>query len=231
MTLMAIESGTGPAPHAGGPVSVLVADDHELFLEGLALLVGSMPGYEVVGTAHDGYEVVDLAKRLKPDVVLMDARMPGLSGAEATERVLEHDPHTAVVMVTMFADDESLFHALKAGAMGYVVKGASLAELRRAIEAAANGEALLGQAVASRIGHYFAGDQGRQAALPFGDLTAREREVLALLTQGLTNTEIARRLAVTSKTARNHVSNVLGKLGVSTRSEAADKAREAGLHE
>ena len=212
-------------------VSVLVADDHELFLEGLALLVASMPGYEVVGVAHDGYEAVDLARRLKPDVVLMDARMPGLSGAEATERLLAVHPEVAVVMVTMFADDESLFHALRAGATGYVVKGASLAELRRAIEAAANGEALLGQAVANRLGHYFTGGLGMGGALPFSELTAREREVLGLLAQGMTNAEIARRLDVTVKTARNHVSNVLGKLGVSTRSEAGLKAREAGLYE
>lgn len=212
-------------------ISVMVADDHELFVEGLALLVGTMPGYEVVGVAHDGYEAVELARRFKPDVVLMDARMPGLSGAEATARVLAVHPQAAVVMVTMFADDESLFHALRAGATGYVVKGASLAELRRAIEAAANGEAFLGQGVASRIGRYFAAGSIVTSVSPFPDLTRREQEVLELLSEGLSNGEIARRLDVTVKTARNHVSNVLGKLGARTRAEAALKAKEAQLHE
>jgi DNA-binding NarL/FixJ family response regulator len=190
-----------------------------------------MPGYEVVGVAHDGFEAVELARRFKPDVVLMDARMPGLSGAEATARVLAVHPHAAVVMVTMFADDESLFHALRAGATGYVVKGASLAELRRAIEAAANGEAFLGQGVASRIGRYFSAGTPSTGAQPFADLTRREHEVLDLLAEGMTNGEIARRLEVTVKTARNHVSNVLGKLGARTRTEAALKAREAHLRE
>ncbi len=208
-------------------ISVLVADDHELFVEGLALLVGTMPGYEVVGVAHDGFEAVELARRFKPDVVLMDARMPGLSGAEATARVLAVHPHTAVVMVTMFADDESLFHALRAGATGYVVKGASLAGLRRAIEAAANGEAFLGQGVASRIGRYFSAGSPSAGVEPFADLTRREHEVLELLAEGMTNGEIARRLDVTVKTARNHVSNVLGKLGARTRTEAALKVKEA----
>lgn len=212
-------------------ISVLVADDHELFVEGLALLVGTMPGYTVVGVAHDGFEAVELARRFRPDVVLMDARMPGLSGAEATARLLAVNPHTAVVMVTMFADDESLVHALRAGATGYVEKGASLAELRRAIEAAANGEAFLGQGVAGRIGRYLAAGATAPASPQFADLTRREHEVLALLAQGMTNSEIARRLDVTAKTARNHVSNVLGKLGVRTRTEAALKAKEAHLHD
>lgn len=208
---------------------MLLADDHELFADGLALLVASMPGFEVVGVARDGLEAVALGRSLEPDVVLMDARMPGISGVEAAARLLTSRPRTAVVMLTMFEDDESVFHALRAGALGYVVKGASLAELRRAIEAAAAGEALLGQTVAARMGHYFSMPHGRAVRLPFSDLTEREREVLELLAGGLSNVEIARRLHVSAKTARNHVSNVLGKLGVRTRVEAALKAKESGL--
>ncbi len=222
-------SGSEPGGRERATIRVLLADDHELFAEGLALLVASMPGFEVVGVARDGLEAVALGRSLQPDVVLMDARMPGLSGVEATARLLTSRPRTAVVMLTMFEDDESVFHALRAGALGYVVKGASLAELRRAIEAAAAGEALLGQAVAARMGHYFSVPTGRAVRLPFSDLTEREREVLELLAGGLSNVEIARRLHVSAKTARNHVSNVLGKLGVSTRVEAALKAKESGL--
>lgn len=207
--------------------TVLLADDHELFLEGLALLVGSMPGCEVVATAKGGARAVELAREHQPDVVLMDARMPDLSGAEATARIVAERPATAVVMVSMFADDESVFQALRAGARGYVLKGATKAELRRAIDAAAHGEALFDRAVVERFSRYFSASQA--GAVPFADLTSREREVLALIANGLTNNEIARRLNVTGKTARNHVSNVLGKLGVPSRVEAALRAREAGL--
>ncbi|MBX3139210.1 MAG: response regulator transcription factor [Trueperaceae bacterium] len=214
-------------PDATVPVTVLVADDHELFLEGLSLLVAAMPGCEVVGTAHDGAQAVELAKRLSPRVVLMDARMPRLSGPEAIAHLVAELPGTAVVMVTMFADDELVFHAMRAGAKGYVLKGASKAELERAIMAAANGEALFDHDIVERFSRYFAAGAA-SGALPF-DLTPREREVLALLARGLRNPALARELRVTTKTVRNHVSNVIGKLGVSTRQEAAAKAREAGL--
>jgi len=212
-----------------GLVTVLIADDHELILEGLALLVGTMPACQVIGVAHGGQEAVALALELRPQVILMDARMPGLSGAEATARILAERPDTAVVMVTMFVDDDSVFRALRAGARGYVLKGASKAELERAITAAANGEALFDEAVVERFSRYFTATDASSGARPFPDLTPREREVLGLLAQGLKNHEIARHLQVTTKTVRNHVSNVLGKLGVQGRNEAAVRAREAGM--
>lgn len=212
-----------------GVMTVLIADDHELILEGMALLVGTMPSCQVVGLAHDGQEVVALATELQPQVILMDARMPGLSGAEATARILAERPDTAVVMVTMFVDDDSVFHALRAGARGYILKGATKAELERAITAAANGEALFDEEVVGRFSHYFAATDVSGGARPFPELTPREREVLALLAQGLKNHEIARHLQVTVKTVRNHVSNVLGKLGAEDRREAAVRAREAGM--
>ncbi len=220
---------TGPgATAANAETTVLVADDHELFLEGLSLLVETLPGCRVVGSARDGREAVDLAKELQPRVVLMDVRMPGLGGPEATAAILANDPRAAVVMVTMFVDDESVFHALRAGAKGYVPKWSSKDELGRAIAAAANGEALFDQAIALRFRRYFS-DPGARGAVPFADLTSREREVLALLARGLSNAEIASSLHVSSKTARNHVSNVLGKLNATTRRDAARWAQEAGL--
>ncbi len=212
-----------------GATTVLVADDHELFLEGLAALVATMPSCKVVGMAHDGQEAVDLARKLKPQVILMDARMPVLSGAEAAARILSERPEAAVIMVTMFVDDESVFHAMRAGASGYVLKGATKEELGRAISAAANGEAHFGHDVRERFSSYFAAPHEANGARPFPDLTGREREVLALMAQDMTNIEIARHLEVAIKTARNHVSNVLSKLGVADRRDAAQRAREAGV--
>lgn len=212
-----------------GTVSVLIADDHELILEGLALLVGTMPACQVVGVAHSGQEAAALALELRPRVVLMDARMPGLSGTEAAARILAEQPDAAVVMVTMFVDDHSVLCALRAGAKGYVLKGASKAELERAIVAAANGEALFDEAVVERFSRYFTATDVSGSAQPFPELTPREREVLSLLAQGLKNREIARQLEITVKTARNHVSNVLGKLGVQSRTEATLRARAAGM--
>lgn len=219
------------APPAPRQTTVLVVDDHELFVEGLALLVATVPSCRVVGVAHDGQQAVEMARELKPQVILMDARLPGLSGAEATARILADRPETAVVIVSMFADDDSVFRALRAGARGYVLKGATKAELGRAIEAAANGEAFFGHAVVERFRYFFSAPTSSAGALPFPDLTPREREVLTLVARDLHNAEIARRLQVTPKTVRNHVSNILGKLAVPSRNDAARQARAAGLGE
>lgn len=229
--MYSVNTPSAPASGELRKTTVLVVDDHELFLEGLALLVGTVPTCAVIGVAHDGPEAVELARRLRPEVVLMDARLPGLSGAEATARILADNPETAVVMVSMFADDESVFPALRAGARGYILKGASKSELSRAIEAAANGAAFFGHGVAERFRQYFSAPQSVRSVLPFPELTLREREVLALLARDLHNLDIARQLEVAPKTVRNHVSNILSKLGVASRHDAARKARGAGMGE
>ncbi|MBI4340250.1 MAG: response regulator transcription factor [Chloroflexi bacterium] len=210
------------------PIRVLIADDHPVYRDGLRTLLTSLPDTEVAGEASTGEEAVALAASSMPDVALMDINMPGMNGIEATRRINQSHPLVAVVMLTMFEDDDSVFAALRAGARGYLLKGADQAEISRAVRAAASGEAIFGPAIATRLMNYFA---ARPAAPPsaFPDLTQREREVLALIAQGLSNTDIARRFYLSPKTVRNHVSNILGKLQVADRVQAALRAREAGL--
>jgi DNA-binding NarL/FixJ family response regulator len=210
------------------PIKVLVVDDHALFREGVCALLASVPATEVVGVAVSGMEAIERAESLKPDVVLMDVQMPDMNGLEATRRVLARRPEVGVIVVTMFEDDETLFAAMRAGAKGYVLKGAGQDELVRAIEAVARGEALYGPAIASRILRFF---QASRTSLPvdaFPDLTEREREVLDLIASGLGNAAIARRLAIAEKTVRNHVSSIFSKLHVTDRVQAVVRAREAG---
>lgn len=208
---------------------VLIADDHILFRDGLRALLTAAPEMELVGEASTGEEAVALAAELQPDVVLMDVQMPGLSGVEATRRIVAASPHIRVLMVTMFDDDRTVFSAMRAGARGYVLKGASYAEMLRAIGAVGSGEAIFSPGVAVRLVEYFAQMQPKAPAPAFPELSDREREILDQMAQGRTNAEIASRLTLSPKTVRNHVSNVLSKLQVVDRTEAAIKAREAGL--
>jgi DNA-binding NarL/FixJ family response regulator len=211
------------------PLHVLIADDHPLFRDGMRALVASTPAAELVGEATTGEEAVALAAELQPDVVVMDVQMPGGGGIEATRRISRDIPHVRVLVVTMFEDDGTVFAAMRAGARGYVLKGANYAEMLRAIKAVGNGEAIFSPGVAARLVDYFA--QAHPAAPPeaFPELSDREREILDLLARGLKNPEIANHLYLSPKTIRNHVSNILHKLQVADRAQAVIRAREAGL--
>ncbi len=208
---------------------VLVADDHLIFRDGLRALLSSVPDAELVGEAATGEEAVALASSLQPDLVLMDLQMPDLNGIEATRRILRDSPHIRVLVVTMFEDDSSVLAAMRAGARGFLLKGATHSEMARAIRAVGEGEVIFSPAIAARLMEYFA--SFRPAAMPqvFPELSDREREVLDLIAQGHKNPDIAMRLVLSPKTVRNHVTNILSKLQVADRSEAMIRAREAGL--
>ncbi len=210
----------------GSPTRVLLADDHPVFLDGLSALLESR-GFDVVGQAATGREALSLARELRPDVVVMDLHMPDVGGVEATIQITRSVPETAVLVLTMFDDDTSLAAALRAGARGYLLKGAGQIEIAHAIEAVARGEAIFGPSVADRILGRFS--DPNTDAHPFPNLTDREREVLALLAGASSNAQIARALALSPKTVRNHVSNILTKLHVTDRTQAALRASEAGL--
>jgi len=210
------------------PIRILIADDHPVFRFGLKALLEAEADTEVVGEATSGKEAVALASALQPDVILMDLNMPDLNGLEATRQIMEANPETGILVITMF-DDDSVFAAMRAGARGYVLKGAEGEETLRAIRAVANGEAIFSPAVAERMMQFMTQPRMAAAETPFPELTAREREVLELVAQGLTNTAIAERLVLSPKTIRNHVSNIFGKLQVADRAEAIIRAREAGL--
>ncbi len=209
---------------------ILVVDDHKLFREGLSVLLNAAPETAVVGEAGTGAEAIALAKTLVPDVVLMDIKMPDINGIEATRRILADQPDIGVIMLTMLEDDDSLFAAMCAGARGYILKGADKTEVLRTVKAVAVGQALFGPAIASRLTRFFQkGGQMEAAVIPFPELTDREREVLALIAQGLANNEIGARLHITSKTVSNHISSIFNKLQVADRAQAIVKARESGL--
>ena len=207
---------------------VLVVDDHPLYREGLVTAIATMPGADVVGSAADGEEAVREAFALSPDIVVMDLHMPGINGIEATRRILADQPAVAVLVLTMLDGDDSVFAAMRAGARGYLLKGADREEIRRALDTVSRGGIVFSSGIASRVLGYFAAGAG-PTATPFPDLTEREQEILDLVARGLTNTEIASRLVLSPKTVRNHVSNVFSKLQVTTRAEAVAHARDAGL--
>jgi DNA-binding NarL/FixJ family response regulator len=208
---------------------VLVADDHSLFRYGLKAMLANAEGFEVVGEAATGEEVVEKVAQARPDIVLMDIQMPGINGIEATRRVLERDPSIGVVVVTMFEDDNSVFAAMRAGARGYVLKGADAQEVLKVVAAVAEGEAHFGPEIARRLMGFFSAPKPAAPSEAFPELTAREAEVLDLIAQGRNNAEIARRLYLSPKTVRNHVSSVFLKLQVADRAQAIVRAREAGL--
>ena len=209
------------------PIRVLIADDHPLFRDGLSALLSGAEDTVLSGAASTGTEAVELALSTQPDVVVMDLHMPGLNGIEATRRIVADSPHIAVLVLTMFDDDDSIFSALRAGARGYLLKGADREQIRRAIHAAAGGDIVFGAHLATRMLGYFTAAPTPPPVFP--QLTDREREVLDLLAQGLGNQAIAIRLGLSQKTVRNHVSNILTKLQVADRAQAVVRARDAGL--
>ena len=208
-------------------IRVLIADDHPVVREGLSALLDSVPAITVVGVAGTGREAVRAAVRLRPQVLILDIQMPELSGIAAAAEIARVAPGVAMLMLTMFDDDDLVFAAMRAGARGYVLKGAQQDEIVRAIQAVAAGEAMFGPGIARRVLGLVSAPPA--AGLPFPDLTGREREVLDLIASGARNAEIARRMSIAPKTVANHVSAIFAKLQVADRGEAIITARDAGL--
>jgi DNA-binding NarL/FixJ family response regulator len=210
-------------------IRILIADDHAIVREGLRAVLGTEPDMEVVGEAITGKEVVERAAELRPDLILMDIQMPDLNGIEATRRILGANPGIGVVVLTMFADDDSVFSAMRAGARGYVLKGAPPSEILRVLRAVAEGEAHFGPEIARRLTSFFSAPPPPPPGEAFSELTSREREILDLIAQGHTNAKIARQLFVSPKTVRNHISHIFTKLQIADRTQAILRAREAGM--
>jgi DNA-binding NarL/FixJ family response regulator len=211
-------------------LTIVVAEDHPLYRRALVSLLDGHPGWHVVAEVEDGVGAVTAAHAEQPDVVLMDLKLPELDGIEATRRIVSASPHIAVLVLTMYDDDTSVFEAMRAGARGYLLKGADEGEIVRAVADVADGGAIFGAAVARRVVEFFAAP--RPQAPPevvFPQLTAREHEVLDLIAAGRSNADVADALVLSPKTVRNHVSNIFAKLHVVDRSAAIVKAREAGL--
>jgi len=210
-------------------INVLIADDHTLFREGVLAILSTVDDIRAVAEAADGLEAVSQAAELKPDVILMDIQMPGLNGIEATRRIQQSGLDAGVIILTMFEDDDSVFAAMRAGARGYILKGADQEELLRAIRAVNSGEAIFGPAIATRMMNYFAGLKPGSQLEAYPELTEREREVLELIARGENNASIAGQLSISQKTVRNHVSNIFNKLQVADRAQAIVQAREKGF--
>jgi DNA-binding NarL/FixJ family response regulator len=211
------------------PIRVVVVDDHPVYRDGVADALGDADDIDVVGTAADGDAAVALVADVTPDVVLMDLRMPGGGGLPATASISAAHPRTAVLILTMSDDDDSVFAALRAGARGYLLKESEASDIARAVRAAARSEAVFGPRIADRVLAFFASSRARSTVVPFPELTDREREVLDLVAHGLPNAAIAARLNLSEKTVRNRVSDVLTKLHAASRAEAVALARDAGL--
>jgi DNA-binding NarL/FixJ family response regulator len=209
--------------------SILIADDEPAFRSGLRALLKSANELALVGEAATGGEVIRVAADLQPDIVLMDINMPGVNGIEATRRILNTSPHIGILILTMFEDDDSVFTAMRAGARGYLLKGALKAEILRAIQTVSGGGVVFGAAIAQRMMRYFAGIKPVEPSDLFPELTDREREILGLIAQGRNNAEIAQRLTLSGKTIRNHITNIFSKLQVADRAQAIVRARDAGL--
>jgi DNA-binding NarL/FixJ family response regulator len=213
--------------NAASTERVVLADDHPVVRDGLSALLSSVPGIEVVGTAATGREAVRAAVTQRPHVLVLDVQMPDMDGVAAAREISRAAPEVAVLMLTMFDDDDSVFAAMRAGASGYLLKGATQGEIVRAIHAVAAGEAIFGPGVARRVLALLSGKGA--TAEPFPELTTRERQVLELLAAGLSTTAVGARLGLAPKTVTNHASAVFVKLGVSGRAEAVERARRAGL--
>ena len=207
-------------------IRVLVADDHPVVRSGLVAMLATLPGVEVVGEAADGAEAIREASIARPDVVVMDLRMPRVDGVEATRRLHADHPEVAVLVLTMFDEDELVAAALAAGARGYVLKGATPDEIERALRAVASGAVILAPGVAPAVLGRLVPPRPAEA---FPDLTPREGEILELIAQGASNSTIAEQLVIAGKTVGNHVSAIFLKLGVATRAEAIVRARDAGM--
>jgi DNA-binding NarL/FixJ family response regulator len=211
------------------PLRILLVDDHPLVRNGLRALLTSVPDMVVVSEATNGEEAIAQAAELQPDIILMDLHMPGLNGVEATRRIVQASPHIGILVLTMLEDDASVFAAIRAGARGYLLKGADQSEVLRAIGAVSHGEAIFSPQIAARLMQYFANMQPVLPPSAFPDLTEREREILGFIAMGRSNAEIAGELVVSPKTVSNHVSNIFSKLQVVDRAQAVLRARQAGM--
>ncbi|HUN07410.1 MAG TPA: response regulator transcription factor [Aggregatilineales bacterium] len=212
-------------------ITILIVDDNVGFRSGLRALLDSAPEAMVVGEAGSGAEAITLAASLQPDVILMDIQMATMNGIEATRRILHTSPHIAILVLTMFEDDDFVFSAMRAGARGYLLKGTMKADLLRAVQSVSSGEAIFGASIARRLMNYFAERQHLPAStqVSFPELTEREREILHLMASHQSNGEIAEQLHISLKTVRNHVSNIFSKLQVVDRTQAILRAKGAGL--
>ena len=210
-------------------IHILIADDQTITRTGLRNLLASVEGIEIVGEAGDGAQVIELAEKLEPDVILMDLRMPVVNGIEATRRIHRASPHIGILVVTVFEDDTSVFPAVRAGARGYLLKNAEQDELVRAIRTVANGGVIFSPGIAQKVMGYLTAPAPDVPRHVFDELTPREREILELIAQGKTNAEIAERLGLSPKTVSNNISNVLLKVQATDRAKLMLMALEAGM--